>query len=174
MNNSHKIKKLIIIALLLAISIVISIIEGFISFSIPGIKLGLANCITLVCLYFYSYKETIFIVILRIFLVNILLGNFLSVPFYMSLSGGLLALIIMIIVKKINVFSIIGVSIIGALSHSIGQIIATFFLLDSILTIYYLPILLICSLFSGVLTGYIAIKINNILKNKLRNVDKKI
>lgn len=158
------IKDICIIACLLTISIVISIIEGIL-FPIPivGVKLGLANIVTLILLFKYSKILTFTVVLLRILIVSFLIGTFLGPTFYMSLSGGLLALFVMMIIKKINVFSIFGISICGAVAHSIGQILATFILLETFLTIYYLPLILFASLFSGVFTAFVARKVLDIM-----------
>ena len=106
------VKRLAIIAMLTAMAIVLSILESFIPMFIPGVKLGLANVIILIMLYEFKISEALIVDILRILVVAILRSTLLSPTFIMSLSGGVLSFVIMLIFSRIKVFSIIGVFII--------------------------------------------------------------
>lgn len=149
-------KRLTLLSIMLAVSIVLSIIESFIPVFIPGVKVGLANVVTLIIMYMYSEKDATLILILRILLVGILRGTIFSVTFYLSLSGGLAALLLMILFKRFKVFSLVGVSIMGAFGHSVGQIAMAIFLIERQELIYYLPYIMALSVATGVLTGMIA------------------
>ncbi len=149
------IKRLAINAMLMAMAIVLSIVESFIPVFVPGVKLGLANVIILIMLYEFSIKEAFIVNVLRILLVGLLRGTFLSPTFVMSLSGGMLSFLVMMLFSRIKVFSVIGVSVLGAISHSLGQIIAAIFLLSTDAVIYYLPFIAILSLLTGVFSGVI-------------------
>ena len=159
MNN---IKKITFLSLLLAIAIILGIVDSYIPTNIPGVKLGLANIIIVMVLYLFSYKEAILINLIRIYISALLRGTIFSMGFLMSLSGGILSLLIMIILKYIlKNKGIIFVSIIGAIFHSIGQNLIAIIYLDTINILYYLPILILISILTGFIMGLIAYKIVN-------------
>ena len=139
-----------------ALALIFSYVEAIIpfNFGIPGIKLGLANLVIVTGLYFLDYKDVCIISLLRIFISGLLFGNGMSLIY--SISGGLLSLIIMIIFKKTNIFSVIGVSIVGAVFHNIGQIIAAAFVIQTSVVVIYLPILMIAGVGTGFLIGFIS------------------
>ena len=116
-----KVKRFTIIAMLLAIAIVLNVLESFTIF-IPGVKLGFANIIILIMLYEFKPAEALMVDILRIFMVGLLRGSFLSPTFFMALSGGLTSFIIMFLFSRIKIFSPVGVSVLGSISHATGQI----------------------------------------------------
>ncbi|MCB9498834.1 MAG: Gx transporter family protein [Bacillales bacterium] len=161
-----KTKKLVTLAGLLSIAVVLGIVESFIPLGIPGVKLGLANIVTLLVFYIYSPKEAFLVLILRIFLVGLLYSGLLSQAFLLSLSGGIFAFLLMWMLYAIKKSSIVTISVIGAIGHSIGQIALAAFILESTSLIYYLPLMLSVSIPSGIITGIIgrlilkALKIN--------------
>ncbi|MBN2300801.1 MAG: Gx transporter family protein, partial [Acholeplasmataceae bacterium] len=142
-----KTRKMTLLANFLAIAIVLNIIEAAIPIiPVPGAKLGFANIITLIILYVYSFKDSVSVTLLRVLLVAILSGKLLGVTFYMSISGAVLATIAMGFFKQLNYFGIIGVSTLGSIFHSIGQIIAGIFVIGSTAVLAYLPIMLFLSI----------------------------
>lgn len=154
-------KKFTRLSLLLALCIVLNIIESVIplfSGYIPGLKLGLANIVILFVLYCYSFKDALYVSLLRVVIVGITRTGLFSVAFFFSLGGALLSILIMSLFKRITNLSIIGISIIGSISHSIGQIIMAIILIESNLMIMYLPWLLMFSIPTGIITGKIALK----------------
>lgn len=153
--NVHKITML---GVLSAITIVIAIAESFIpSIGIPGVKLGLANIVILIVLYEIGILEAIIINFIRVIIVALVRGTFLSMGFLMSLTGALMSLGVMILfyllIKK---FSIIGVSVIGSIFHVTGQILIAMIYLGTVYVIYYLPIIMVSAILTGVLVGVIA------------------
>lgn len=157
--NTKKIAKL---SMLLSISVVLGLLESLIpifSGVIPGIKLGLANIVIVYAIYKFSFKDALYISILRVFLIGLLRTGIFSITFFFSLSGAVISLIFMYLVKKYTKLSIVGVSIVGAIFHSVGQIIIAIIFLSNINIIYYLPILLISSVITGILVGLCADKI---------------
>lgn len=148
-------KKFVRLSLLLALSIALNLVETLLPFNdyIPGLKLGLANIVNLFIIYKFTLKDALYVGILRVFLVGILRTGLFSTTFFFSLAGVLLSIIFMYIFKKMK-FSIIGVSVIGSIMHSLGQVIIAIILLTSSF-IYYLPYLLIISIPSGIITGMI-------------------
>lgn len=167
MNNA-KIKKMTMLANFIAIAIVLNLIEAQLDFiPVPGAKLGLANLVTLVVVYMFSYKEALIVTIVRIVVVGLLSGRLLSPTFYMSLSGGLLSVVIMVLLKNLNIFGIVLVSLLSSIAHQIGQIAAGVFVIGSSDVIYYLPIMLPVGIIAGVLIGIIAKRFIKIMEDKM-------
>lgn len=167
-----KLKKLIFIAIMISSSIVLSIVESMISsavFIIPGVKLGLANIITLIILYIYGKKDASLVVILRIFLVALVYSGLFNPTAWMSLAGGVFALLTMILMKQIKIFSIVSVSVAGALTHMVGQITMAIFVLDTPTLIYYLPYMILISIPTGIFTGVVGKKLIGIFENQLQH-----
>jgi heptaprenyl diphosphate synthase len=131
---------------------------------VPGVKLGLANVVTLLIMYIYGDKDAFLILVLRILLVGLLRGNIFSVTFYLSLSGGMTAYIMMFIFHNVKVFSMIGVSIMGAFGHSVGQIAMAIFLIERSELIFYFPYVLVLSVITGVITGILGLRSYTIMK----------
>ena len=153
-----KVQKIALIATLTASAVVIGIIESFIpSIGIPGIKLGLANIVILVTLYELGIIESIFVNVLRVVLVSLIRGTIMSMGFVMSLTGAIFSLGIMIlfylVIKK---FSIIGVSVIGAIFHVIGQILIAMIYLGTSGIVYYLPFIALSAIVTGVIVGIVS------------------
>lgn len=146
---------------------ILSYIERFIplqlAIPLPGVKLGLANTVTLVCLYILDKKQCVIILVIRCILGSIFGGGITGLLF--SLTGGVFAITIMILAKKIKYFSIYGISVLGAAFHHIGQILVSMLLMNSIYIGSYLPYLLIVGVFTGLLTATISSKIVKALES---------
>ena len=161
-------KRLVTLSLFLSMSIVLSIVESFIpSFAIPGAKLGLANIMTLVILNLYGEKDAFLIIILRIFLVGLLRGTIGAPAFYLSVSGGVLAYLLMILFNRFRVFSVVGVSVMGSLGHSLGQILMAMVILSLPELVYYFPFLFLIAIPTGVVTGLVAKRFTEISKRAI-------
>ncbi len=144
-------------ALLLSMACVIQFFESLIPLPIPipGVKLGLANVMTLLVLYRYGFKRTWQFMIARVVIVSLITGTTLSVPFWLSLGGACMSGVMMTCTYRLPWLSIIGVSMLGAIGHSIGQIMSVQLILQIPQAIIYLPILLVVSLVSGSVIGFI-------------------
>lgn len=150
--------KIAILGVLTAAAIVIGIVESYIpSIGIPGVKLGLANIMILVTLYELGILEAVFVDLLRVVVVGLVRGTIFGMGFFMSLTGAVLSLGIMIVfyllIKK---FSIIGVSVIGAIFHVFGQILVAMIYLGTSYVFYYLPVIALSAIVTGVLVGITA------------------
>ncbi|MCI6421302.1 MAG: Gx transporter family protein [Blautia sp.] len=121
---------------------------------IPGIKLGLANLVTVFLLYQFSWKEAALVSLVRIFVTGFLFGNLFSILF--SLAGAAFSLAVMVFLKKKGDFSPGGVSVAGGVAHNVGQILVAVFAVENINLFYYLPFLLIAGLAAGFLMGILA------------------
>lgn len=151
-----KVKKLVTIAVMVSLASVLAILESFIPTGIPGVKLGLANVCCLTAFYLYGEKEAFLIQIIRIFLVGLIFSGILSVSFLLSLSGGLVSYLLMFLFFKLKKFSIYTISIVGAIGHSITQILVSMIILSSSAVLLYLPIILSLSIPSGFLTAIVS------------------
>ena len=151
-------KKFTRLSMLLALSVALNVIEASLPLFngyIPGLKLGLANIVTLFIIYQFSLKDAFYVGILRVFLVGILRTGLFSTTFFFSLSGVIFSIICMYLAKNFLKLSIVGVSIVGSIAHSTGQVLTSILLLQMSSMIYYLPWLLLFSIPTGVLVGLI-------------------
>lgn len=154
-----KTKDITKIAILTSICVVISIIESYFTFIgdiIPGLKLGLANIVIIFTLYEYNFKTAITVSLVRVLIVALLRTGF-GINFFFSLSGTIFSIITMYLFKKTKL-SVIGISIIGSLFHSIGQVLVGVLFLNNYNVMYYLPYLLIFSIPTGIVIGIISKK----------------
>ena len=166
-----KAKKIALFGILGALAITVSFIDGLFAlpFLPPGAKIGLSNVITLFALNVLNLWGGIYVVTVKA--VFALLTRGVS-AFLLSFSGGLLSFLVMAVLLKMKKcpFSIIGISIIGAIIHNIAQLGVSMFLTGTSALIYYLPVLVVFSLFSGTVTGVI-IKILKPYIQRIREQD---
>ena len=162
------IKKNIILGLFVASAIVLHIIEFVLPTTLlfPGAKLGLANIITLFVLVRYSFIDCFKVVIMRIILSSLLIGTFFTISFWLSLAGGVISSLVMGILyyNFDHQFSLIGVSILGAASHNLAQIVMAFVLIENWKIIFYLPYLLLLSLPTGVFVALVVMQLKKYLQ----------
>lgn len=142
-----------ILAYLLTLALIFSYVETLIpiQFGIPGVKLGLANLIIVIALYRMKLSEAYLLSIVRVLLAGFIFGNYFSIIY--SLAGGLLSLTVMALLRKKGGFSVIGVSIAGGVFHNIGQLIIASVIVETFSVMYYVPVLLIAGLVTGLLIG---------------------
>lgn len=155
-------RKLIRLAMLLSLSIVLGLIESFIPIFqniIPGLKLGLANIVILFILYTYTFKDALYVSIVRVFLLGMIRTGLFNIIFFFSLSGALFSVIMMALAKKYTKLSIVGISVLGSISHSIGQILVAMVGLSNFNIVYYLPYLLLLSIPTGIFIGFLSRKV---------------
>lgn len=165
------VKKLTTLALFTTIALTIFILESAIPplVPIPGVKLGLANIITLLLLVKSNWKDAFIVLIMRIILGSIFAGQMMS--FFYSLAGGLLCLLVMTLIHKFLGQKLIWfTSIMGAIGHNVGQIIIAMIVLGSSYVLYYLPYLMISAIITGLFTGLcvhvLHPRLNKIFENK--------
>ncbi|OUQ21496.1 heptaprenyl diphosphate synthase [Lachnoclostridium sp. An14] len=139
--------------MLIALAFVFSYIEAMIPipFLVPGIKLGLANLVTMVGLYTVGPVGTAVVGVLRVVLVGFTFGNVFSM--WYALSGCILSLICMILLKRCRRFGILGVSVAGGVAHNIGQLCMAAFVVESGSVFAYLPALLVAGVVAGSIIG---------------------
>lgn len=149
-------KRLAADGLFLALALVVSYIEVLlpIPVGIPGVKVGLANGVIMVLLFFTTWKRTLGISVIRILLVGFLFGNPMTIVY--SLAGGIFSLAIMGLLKKIKGFSEVGISVGGGVAHNIGQLSVAVLLMENARIYYYAPVLLVTGTAAGVIIGVLS------------------
>ena len=153
--KNRKTERIALLGLLTALALIASYVELLIPIpiGIPGVKLGLANLIIVWALYTMKPKEALAVNAMRILLVGFMFGN-LSMILY-SFAGAALSFLCMYLAKQSNAFSEIGVSLIGGVTHNVGQLIVAMIVLETVSLAYYGPVLLIAGLITGILIGVI-------------------
>lgn len=157
-------KKLTTLAITVTLAMVLSFIESQIPplVAIPGVKVGLANIAVIFALYRFGWREAVVVSALRVLLLGLLFGSFVSLLY--SLAGAALSMTVMLLVRRIPSFSEVGVSVLGGVSHNVGQIVMASILLETNVVIYYLPMLFL----SGTLAGIAVGAVGAILLKKLK------
>lgn len=162
----NKTKRLVLLALMVSQALILSIVESWIPvpFAIPGVKLGLANIITLIVIIFWGYRDALLVVLVRCILASIFSGGL--IMFFFSITGGLLSTLVMAFLYKrmSRLFSILGISIAGAVVHNIGQLLAASVIMKELSVFTYLPVLLVSGIIMGCLVGLCSGFLNNALK----------
>lgn len=150
-------KNIALCAVLSALALGLSTLEGLFPLSLivplPGVKLGLANIVTVFALYRLGAPEALAILLTRCLLGGLFAGNVSAMLF--SLLGGVTAMLVMILLKRCRALSVYGVSLGGAAAHNLGQMAAACITLGSTMVLGYLPFLLAVSLLTGTLTGFV-------------------
>lgn len=157
-------RKMVLLSLFTTVALTIFVVEAQLpSFTaIPGVKLGLANCITLLILLFWSWREAGIVLIMRIVLGCIFAGQ--AMTFLYSFAGGVLCLIAMQLVMPLFKKDMCWlISVIGAVFHNIGQIIVAYLIVKTSAIFVYLPVLMISGILTGTFTG---LCIQYLYKNK--------
>ena len=150
------VRKLTTMAMLTAISMIVFLIEAQIPlpFAVPGVKLGIANVITLYAIWPLGRREALAILLIRVFLGNIIAGNVMAMAY--SLAGGLLCWVIMSLLKPVMGRSQIWLmSILGALGHNAGQLGMAILISGTTTMIWYAPVLIVAAVVTGAFTGYL-------------------
>ncbi len=152
------VQRLTTLSLMIAVAIMLNYFERLIpiAITIPGVRLGLANVVSLVCVSLYGYRDAYVVLIMRTLLSSFFYGSLSALLF--SLGGGLFALTIMVALWRFkdSFLSIVGISIAGAIFHNIGQVFVAFVILATPSIFGYLPVLLISAIITGILIGVVA------------------
>lgn len=141
-------------ALLTALAMALSWLESLVPLAgavPPGVKLGLTNLVVIFALYRMSLRDAAVISLIRVVLVAFTFGN--SYSFAYSLAGAALSLAVMALLKRSGKFSLLGVSVAGAVSHNIAQVLVAMAVLETARLAWYLPVLLVSGIAAGVCVG---------------------
>ena len=159
-------RKIALCAMLMALAMIFSYVEVLIpiNLGVPGIKLGIANLVVVVGLFFLPAGEVLMISVARILLMDYLFGNGMSILY--SLAGGLLSFLVMFLLKHIKGFT--GVSIAGGVTHNVAQICVAALVVQNRKLFYYLPALLVAGVITGMLIGILSDRILSAVKREGR------
>ena len=162
-------RKIARMGLLVALSMILSYVESLIPafVAVPGVKVGLANIVVIFALYTLGPIEALIVSLLRVILSSFLFGSVLSLLY--SLSGALLSLGGMILMKKLKIFSTTVVSVTGGVLHNVGQIFVACLVLETDVLLYYLPVLILSGVITGAVIGIIASLVIKRLENNIRS-----
>lgn len=159
-------KKVAVLGLFMALAFVLSYIEMLlpINIGIPGVKLGLGNIVVIVILEKIGIREAFLIGLTRVIFMGLIFTGLSSVLY--GLVGTILSLLVMILLRRINRFSIIGISVAGSVMHNLGQIIVAEYIIHNSKVFYYFPVLLISGTIAGIIigafSGMVIIRIKNV------------
>ena len=153
--------------LMLAAALVLSYLETLLPVvvAVPGVKIGLANIITMLFLYQYGAGKAFAFMTVRVVLSGFLFSGVTGIIY--SIAGGICCIIVMWLVRKIPYCSMLGVSMAGAVCHNAGQILVAWFVMANAHILYYFPVLCISGLISGILIGFLSHTVWNRIKNIL-------
>ncbi len=142
-------------ALAMILSYVESLFPAF--YGIPGVKLGLANSMSLVILYLIGVPGAFAVSTVRVVLSGFLFGNLFSIAY--SMAGAVLSMTVMAVMKRGRHFSIAGISMLGGISHNAGQLIVAILLVENLNLLYYFPVLLLSGLLTGLVIGLLSAEV---------------
>ncbi|WP_462360993.1 Gx transporter family protein [Parvimonas micra] len=159
-----KVKKVILISLFVSVALIVSLLEYYIPIPIPNVRLGLSNIIIINSILLFGFKETFFISFLKAILLVIILGN--PISFIYNFSAGFTSIVTMYILNKFcsKYLSLIGISVLGSVSHVMVQILVSMVLLNTRTLINFIPFLGIIGVFTGILVGIISNYMYKILR----------
>ena len=150
-----KTKRLVLLAMLTAVAMILSYVESLLpSVGIPGVKMGLANIAVIFALFRFGGKEAAALSLVRVVLVSLLFGSVGAMLY--SLAGAVLSLAVMALLRRIDRFSTVGISVAGGVAHNAGQILMAMLILQTKQLLGYLPVLAVSGIAGGVLTGLVA------------------
>lgn len=153
----QNIRRYSVLGLLTAVALALSYVEAILPpiwSAVPGIKIGLPNIIIIFILYKTGLKDAVTVSATRLFLVALLFGNAMTLAY--SAAGAILSLSLMTLCKKLNLFSTVGVSIVGGVAHNLGQILVAMAIFETIQIGYYMLVLAVTGTVSGVFVGIVA------------------
>ena len=147
-------KKVAFLGLCTALALMLAYVEVLMPplfLAVPGIKMGLPNIVIVFLLYRRGAPAAVCVSVIRILLVSLLFGNVMALSY--SLAGAALSLAVMMVLRRLKVFSPVGVSVAGGVMHNVGQILMAMLLLDTAEIAYYLVVLTVTGTVSGILVG---------------------
>ena len=146
-------RKIALLSMCACLAMLLSFVESRIPplTAIPGIKMGLANIAVMFTLYKLGTREAMAVSAVRVVLIALLFGS--AVSFLYSLAGAVLSFAVMLLMRRLRLFSEVGISVAGGVCHNIGQIVMACILLETNVIVYYLPFLLLSGTVTGVLIG---------------------
>lgn len=152
------------VALMVALALIFSYVEAIIPYNpgIPGIKLGIANVVTVIALYKFSWKDAMAVSVIRVLIAGLLFNGLFGALY--SLAGALVSLTGMILLKKTKLFSVAGVSMAGGVLHNLGQLLVAAALIEDARIFFYFPVLLFSGIAAGIAIGVASTLVLRVIK----------
>lgn len=146
-----------------ALALIFSYVEAIIPYSpgVPGIKLGIANIVTVIALYKFGPKDAAAVSIIRIVIAGLLFNGLFGMLY--SLAGAIVSLIGMILLKKTDLFSVVGVSMAAGVLHNLGQLLMASALIADLRIFFYFPVLLFSGIAAGIFVGIVSAYVLRVL-----------
>ena len=164
----------LLVAMMLILGYIETLLQGLVPTPVPGIKLGISNGVLLFALYLMDIQSALILMVLKVALSGLLFGNPMTMLF--AFCGGVLSLAGMIPLSRVKGLNIITVSMVGAVLHNVGQILAAMFVMSEVspvILMRYLAILMVAALITGAATGMLAREVINrlghMVKKKMGN-----
>ncbi len=159
-------KKVAYLGLMAALAMILSYVESLfppLFTAVPGIKMGLPNIVIIFALYRFGLKEAATVSFIRLITIAMLFGT--PLTFAYSLAGAVLSLALMALFKKLDLFSTVGVSIIGGVMHNLGQILVAILVMETAEIGYYMIVLAVTGTLSGAFIGLCGAMLIKYMKN---------
>ena len=147
-------RKVPFLAMAVAFSVVLGYVELLFPMPVAGAKLGLANLAVLLVLYLWDTRDAFFVTVARVLLSSLLFGGFSA--FWFSMAGAVLSFWVMVLIKKWDVCSIVGVSMAGGVCHNMGQLLVACLVVEDIRLVSFLPVFLVTGLVCGCVIDLLA------------------
>lgn len=163
-----KTNKMVMMTMLVALGVIFHYAESLIELpGIPGIRLGFANVVGLIALYLFGVSAMVEVNLGRVVFASLLSGRLLTIGFFLSFGGCVMAMLASILAKRFTRCSVLGVSMLQSAFHGLGQVLTVMYIYSQSAMIYYLPILLGAAIPTGLFTGYIAyLVLQHLLRRK--------
>lgn len=152
------------VALMASLALIFSYVEAIIPYNpgIPGVKLGIANIVTVIALYKFGWKDAAAVSLIRIVVAGLLFNGLFGMLY--ALAGAVISFVGMVVLKRTGLFSITGVSMAGGVLHNLGQLLVAAALIEDLRMFFYFPVLLFSGIISGIAIGVAATLILRALK----------
>lgn len=164
------VRRTVTLSLLVSVALILSYVESLIPpfIAIPGVKIGLANSVTVFALYLLDIRSAVIISVLRVSLASLLFGS--PVTFIYSIVGAALSILVMALLRRIDSFSAIGVSALGGVAHNLGQVAVAALIMENAGLLYYFSLLIVAGVAAGAAIGVISA----LLVSKIEPIIKKL
>ncbi|MBQ8879302.1 MAG: Gx transporter family protein [Clostridia bacterium] len=164
------VRRTVTLSLLVSVALMLSYVESLIPpfIAIPGVKIGLANSVTVFALYLLNIRSAVIISVLRVSLASLLFGS--PVTFVYSIVGAALSILVMALLRRADFFSAIGVSALGGVAHNLGQVAVAALIMENAGLLYYFSLLIVAGVVAGAAIGVISA----LLVSKIEPIIKKL
>ena len=154
LSRAENTKRLTFDALLVTLALIFSYVEVLIPLfpALPGVKLGLANLVILFALYRISARDAFLVNLARILLAGLLFTGAYGLLY--SLAGGIFSLLVMVLFKNTEHFSVLGVSMAGGVVHNLAQLAVAMLMVKNLNLLFYYPALVLSGIVTGILIGF--------------------